>query len=133
MPLIMLPNPYVYFTHTNLLLSVYANITQLLHQYHSSIFITFICKINYNKSEQISCGYLLTISLYSMHMILWQIMHYSLITALHVFCFKFSRGLFIFTCMQNIMGLFALCLMLLFCTCISHMGTNNHIVPICSI
>ncbi len=67
-----------------------------------------------------------------MHMILWQIMHYSLITALHDNP-QFFRGLSIFTCMENIMGLFALCLMLLFCTCISHMGTNNHIVPICSI
>lgn len=126
MQLILLPNPYIQQQWPRInestshrqtcflkLLSVYT----LLNFYTSIVQVSsfrgfylqiLICKINYNTSEQISCSYFidylfLYYCLYSMHM-LWQIMHDSLITALHVFCFMFSRGLSIFTCMENIMG-----------------------------
>ncbi len=70
MPLIMLPNPYVYFTHTNLfskatfcLRKHYSTSTPVSFKYLHYIYLQIL--INYNKSEQISCSYLLTISLYN--------------------------------------------------------------------
>jgi len=50
---------------------------------------------------------------------------------LHVFCFVFCHGLSISFCIENNVALCTLCLMLLFCTWISLMGTNNHLLLIC--
>ncbi len=101
-----------------------------------------ICKINYNKSEQISCRYFIYYFFTLTYAIL--LMQYAhMIMADHALFINHCTACFLFHVFPWIVhihmygkkswSLCALCLMLLFCTCISHMGTNHHIVLVCFI